>query len=181
MRNVICTIVFGLSLAAIGEDTSLAHIQDIRHAIRQFRGVASTNVSQVSHDFDAIFDELREVKPESEKVKLIEELVVPFFDVQSNSWKRADRTAMLLTRNRMLRVSLGMLSGPRYAMFKWDCHLKRLQALKEELAQYADAKPTDDETHRKPVHRADGDECRRDARHRRPEDLFACHAPEEPG
>ena len=84
------------------------------------------------------------MRSEQERLRLIEQLVSPLFEAQDNQWKSKSKTNVTLEKDHLLRLALSSLSDDKYILFKWTCHLKRLQSIKRELAFYEDARDPND-------------------------------------
>ena len=145
-RNIIrLFFVVAISHGAFGMDVpNDMRVARIEHAITGFRNVVSNDIATAYYDFAAILGEIKCVRPESERLRLIERLVSPLFDAQDNQWKAKDTTRMTLEKDYLLRLALASLIGDKYILFRWDCHLKRLQSMKRELSFYDDARNPDD-------------------------------------
>ena len=149
MKMIITLLCAAGAFFSLSGTETQTQVQNIRRAISQLRSTISNETATAYYDFAAILEEIKIVQPEVERLKLIGELVAPLFDVQDGQWKEKNYTTMAREKNYLLRLALETLIGDQYIIFKWECHLRRLRSMKQELALYADAEPPDEEALKK--------------------------------
>ena len=147
MKKIITILLFATAAlygVACEDATGDARITSIERTIPWFRDVVSNDIATASYDFRAIIAEIKCIASEAERLRLIERLIAPLFDAQDDQWKTSMPTRMAFEKDHLLRLAFESLTEDKYIMFRWNCHIRRLQSMKKELSLYDDARNPDD-------------------------------------